>query len=152
MWTSSSSAGSAPSCRERRSIPSIWTWSTPAIPRISTVCWSDLALAAFSETEFVERRHLPDCRTNVDRFSRNSYNLGMKAIVSEKGQVTIPKPLRERLGLRPGQVLDFREERGRLVAVKQTSQDPVESVYGILKFDRSTGSLLKALRGTPDAV
>ena len=29
----------------------------------------------------------------------------MKARVSEKGQVTIPKKLRERLGIRPGEVL-----------------------------------------------
>ena len=76
----------------------------------------------------------------------------MKSIVSEKGQVTIPKPLRDRLGLRSGQVLDFREERGRLVATKMTSRDPVERVYGILKLRRSTDSLLRALRGTPDAV
>lgn len=76
----------------------------------------------------------------------------MKSIVSEKGQVTIPKPLRDRLGLRSGQVLDFHEERGRLVAVKLGSHDPVERVYGILKVGRSTDSLLRSLRGTPDAV
>jgi antitoxin PrlF len=74
----------------------------------------------------------------------------MKAIVSEKGQVTIPKPLRDRLGLRTGQVLDFFEEKGRLVAVKAASQDPVERVYGILKLGRSTDSLLRSLRGAPD--
>jgi len=62
----------------------------------------------------------------------------MKTTVSEKGQVTIPKRLRERLGIRPGQVLDLEEEQGRLVATKVTPQDPVESVYGILKRGRST--------------
>ena len=76
----------------------------------------------------------------------------MKSIVSEKGQVTIPKPLRDRLGLRSGQVLEFREERGRLVATKAAADDPVERVYGILKPGRSTESLLRALRGAPDAV
>jgi len=30
------------------------------------------------------------------------------AIVSEKGQVTLPKPLRDRLGIRPGTRLAFR--------------------------------------------
>jgi len=30
------------------------------------------------------------------------------AIVSEKGQVTLPKPLRDRLGIRPGSRLAFR--------------------------------------------
>jgi AbrB family looped-hinge helix DNA binding protein len=76
----------------------------------------------------------------------------MKTTVSEKGQVTIPKPLRNRLGIRPGHVLDFREERGRLVATKATSQDPVESVYGILKLGRATDEVITSLRGAADAV
>lgn len=71
----------------------------------------------------------------------------MKTIVSEKGQVTIPKPLRDRLGIRPGQVLDFEEEKGRLVATKSTTQDPVEAVYGIIKLDRSTDDIIRSLRG-----
>ncbi len=74
----------------------------------------------------------------------------MKTIVSEKGQVTIPKPLRDRLGIRPGQVLELWEEKGRLAAVKVTSEDPVASVYGILKLDRSTDELMRTLRGSAD--
>lgn len=63
----------------------------------------------------------------------NSYNSGMKAIVSEKGQVTIPKPLRERLGLRAGQVLEFEAREGLLVARKQAGRgSPVDEVFGIL--------------------
>ncbi len=76
----------------------------------------------------------------------------MKTIVSEKGQVTIPKPLRERLGIRPGQILDFREEHGRLVASKVTPEDPVERLYGILRLGRSTDDVITAVRGKPDAV
>ena len=76
----------------------------------------------------------------------------MKAVVSEKGQVTIPKALRERLGIRTGQVLDFKEDNGRLVAVKaQTDDDPIERVYGILKTGRSTDELIEELRGPVDA-
>lgn len=75
----------------------------------------------------------------------------MKTVVSEKGQVTIPKPLRDRLGIRPGQVLDFRDERGRLVATKATKLDVGESVYGILKTRRSTDEVLRSLRGAVDA-
>jgi len=81
-----------------------------------------------------------------------SYLLSMKAIVSEKGQVTIPKPLRERLGIRPGQELEFEEERGRLVATKATAEDLVDAVYGILQLDRSTDEIVEQLRGRPDAV
>lgn len=76
----------------------------------------------------------------------------MKSSVSEKGQVTIPKALRDRLGIRPGQVLEFVEERGRLVATKAKAGDPVDEVYGILSTDRTTDQLLVELRGKPDAV
>ncbi len=71
----------------------------------------------------------------------------MKRTVSEKGQVTIPKALRDRLGIRPGHVLDFREEAGRLVATKRAPEDPVEGVYGILKLGRSTDKAIRLLRG-----
>jgi len=76
----------------------------------------------------------------------------MKATISEKGQVTIPKRLRERLGLRPGTQLEFREEQGRLVATKATTEDPVDSVYGILDLGRPTDELITVLRDEPDAV
>lgn len=74
----------------------------------------------------------------------------MKAVVSEKGQVTIPKQLRERLGIEPGQVLDFVEEDGRLVAVKQRHRDPIDGVYGILRGQRDTDVILEELRGPVD--
>jgi len=47
----------------------------------------------------------------------------MKSVVSEKGQVTIPKALRDRLGLRAGTSLDFQAEGGRLVATKTLDED-----------------------------
>jgi len=75
----------------------------------------------------------------------------MKTIVSEKGQVTIPKPLRDRLGIRAGQALDFRAEQGQLVATKVTPQDAVESVYGLLKLGRPTDEMIRSLRGAVHA-
>ena len=71
----------------------------------------------------------------------------MKSIVSEKGQVTIPKRLRDRLGIRAGEVLDFEEEQGRLVARKASPTDPVDAVYGIVTLDRPVDDLLAELRG-----
>ena len=65
--------------------------------------------------------------------------------------MTIPKTLRDRLGLRPGQVLVFQEERGRLVATKEAPQYPVQSVYGILRLGRRTDAVIKVLRGTAEA-
>lgn len=62
----------------------------------------------------------------------------MKATVSENGQVTIPKALRDRLGIRPGVVLEFHDEGGRLVATKAMDADPVDALYGILPQSAST--------------
>lgn len=42
----------------------------------------------------------------------------MNAIVSEKGQVTIPKEVRDKLGITPGTVLDFQAVNGKVVAAK----------------------------------
>lgn len=71
----------------------------------------------------------------------------MKSTVSERGQVTIPKPLRDCLGIRPGQILDFQAEEGRLVASKALPVDPVESVYGIISLKGGTDKAIAALRG-----
>ena len=76
----------------------------------------------------------------------------MKATVSEKGQVTIPKKLRERLGIRPGQALDFEAEDGRLVARKVTTIDPIDAAFGIVKGLPPTDEIIRSLRGEPDAV
>jgi AbrB family looped-hinge helix DNA binding protein len=70
----------------------------------------------------------------------------MKAIVSEKGQVTIPKQVRDRLGVRPGDVLDFDAEDGRLVAQKRQDRDPLDAVYGIVDLGAPTDDLIADLR------
>jgi AbrB family looped-hinge helix DNA binding protein len=56
----------------------------------------------------------------------------MKGRVNERGQVTIPKRLQESLGIKPGTVLELREEHGRLIAVKSGGIDPVSEVIGCL--------------------
>ena len=67
--------------------------------------------------------------------------------MSEKGQVTIPKRLRERLGIRPGETLEFKDDDGRLIATKVSDRDPVDEVYGILDLPKGTDALLNELRG-----
>ena len=47
----------------------------------------------------------------------------MKTVVSEKGQITIPKAVRDRLGIIAGTVLDVESVEGRIVAVKIQNQD-----------------------------
>jgi antitoxin PrlF len=71
----------------------------------------------------------------------------MKSTVSEKGQVTIPKQLRDRLGIRPGQVLEMREEGGRLIASKVLAEDSVDAVFGVIELGQRTDDFLRELRG-----
>ena len=57
----------------------------------------------------------------------------MRTTISTKGQITIPKTIRSRLGLRPGTQMEFTAENGRLVGRKaETEQDPVAAVTGII--------------------
>jgi AbrB family looped-hinge helix DNA binding protein len=56
----------------------------------------------------------------------------MKATVSEKGQVTIPKPLRDSLALTPGTEVEFEEREGLLVGRRVTDHDPLSRLVGML--------------------
>jgi AbrB family looped-hinge helix DNA binding protein len=71
----------------------------------------------------------------------------MKTTISEKGQITIPKAVRERLGLRAGQVLDVKAEGGSIVLTKRMSEDVFASVVGIIKLSGSTDEAIEELRG-----
>jgi antitoxin PrlF len=62
----------------------------------------------------------------------------MTAVLSEKGQITIPKPVREKLGLLPGAVLEFQALNGRLVGSKKVAHD-------IFRNWRGKGNLPKGL-------
>ncbi|MFO1221016.1 MAG: AbrB/MazE/SpoVT family DNA-binding domain-containing protein [Burkholderiaceae bacterium] len=53
------------------------------------------------------------------------------AIVSEKGQVTLPKPLRDRLGIGPGSRLAFRVAADGSLSV-QVMTTGSRSLYGLL--------------------
>jgi AbrB family looped-hinge helix DNA binding protein len=56
----------------------------------------------------------------------------MKSTVGEKGQVTIPKALRDSLALRPGTELEFEEQHGKLVAWRAANTAPVDELVGLL--------------------
>jgi AbrB family looped-hinge helix DNA binding protein len=55
----------------------------------------------------------------------------MKSRVSEKGQVTIPKPLCPSLGIVEGTELEFEEKGGVLVASRVTPEDPIDALRGL---------------------
>lgn len=72
----------------------------------------------------------------------------MKTTVSEKGQITIPKRLRDRLGLRPGTILDFEETEGRLVGRRLGPVDDLDTLVGILpRIPGGTDAFIREIRG-----
>ncbi len=71
----------------------------------------------------------------------------MKSRLGERGQIVIPKAYRERLGLRGGQLLEIREERGQLIVTKSIEHDGIDEVYGILKGMGRTDDMIRELRG-----
>jgi len=53
--------------------------------------------------------------------------------ISKRGQITIPKALRDRFGLRPGVEIELIPTgQGLLIQRQMTAQHPVDRVYGIL--------------------
>ena len=77
----------------------------------------------------------------------HTYPNGMKATVGERGQVTIPKQLRDRVGLRPGQRLVVTEEEGRVILVKDLTDDRIMHVYGTLKLPGTVDEIIDEMRG-----
>ncbi len=54
----------------------------------------------------------------------------MRAALTSKGQITIPAKIRKKLGLKPGQVLDFDEDAPYLKAIPVFDADVMRSVVG----------------------
>lgn len=74
----------------------------------------------------------------------------MKALVGERGQVVIPKPYRDRLGIRAGEQVEFTEEPGQLILRKAGQMDRFRAVYGTLKLPRPVNDLIEEMRGPAD--
>jgi AbrB family looped-hinge helix DNA binding protein len=74
----------------------------------------------------------------------------MKATVSGKGQVTIPKKLRDLLGIRRGQVLELESRDGLLIGRKVDAEDAVAAVTGILELENfDVDAAINEMRGGP---
>lgn len=67
--------------------------------------------------------------------------------ITSKGQVTIPKEIREKYGLNEGTEVEFVEEKGEVKLKKRGNASRFDRVYGILKSDEETDTLIEELRG-----
>lgn len=70
--------------------------------------------------------------------------------ITSKGQVTIPLPIRNEFGLKPGTDVEFVAE-GEKVVLKRCEEDPVEAwlkeATGVAKGKTTTAKIMKLTRG-----
>lgn len=73
----------------------------------------------------------------------------MKATITSKGQITIPKKVRERLNLEPGDVLEFDDSAPCLMARAAFDEEEMRSALGCAKGSpgMSSSQWLEETRG-----
>jgi antitoxin PrlF len=71
------------------------------------------------------------------------------AKVTSKGQITLPKKVREKLGVRPGEDVGFEEKNGIFYIKKTVKESPFDKWIGRLKQleGQQSDNLVKELRG-----
>ncbi|WP_420461563.1 AbrB/MazE/SpoVT family DNA-binding domain-containing protein [Candidatus Palauibacter sp.] len=68
--------------------------------------------------------------------------------VSERGQITLPKPLRDRFGMHHNvEVEVVPADGGLLVRKRSAARHPVDRVYGVLETGGITDDYLEEIRG-----
>ena len=85
--------------------------------------------------------------TSVALIGKTSYNTSMISRLTEKGQVTIPKPLRDSLGLEPGHELEFEEREGALIVRRRPPVDPLRRLVGLVGQRIDVDAYLDETRG-----
>lgn len=68
--------------------------------------------------------------------------------IGVRGQITIPKNLREKYGLLPNMEVDIKPgTSGLLIQKKSLHISPVQAVYGILNNKSKTDNYIEEVRG-----
>jgi AbrB family looped-hinge helix DNA binding protein len=89
-----------------------------------------------------------DGAPTLDVKSLALYRLGMKSVVSSKGQITVPAVIRERLGLGTGVPVEFELREGGVFLRKSSrGPHPVDRVFGRLKLSGPVDGLIDEMRG-----
>jgi antitoxin PrlF len=85
---------------------------------------------------------------NKVRIIGSSQEMPMEATVAERGQITLPKAVRDALGLTKGSILKVELENGRIV-LRKSVDDAISRARGRFKLDGfdSTDDAMRAIRG-----
>lgn len=70
----------------------------------------------------------------------------MKAKITSKGQVTLPKPFRDKLGLKTGDNIVIKETSEGYIIEKELDQQRFNKYVGCLKQERDSDELVEELR------
>ena len=73
--------------------------------------------------------------------------------MTKKGQITIPKRMRDRLGLKPGSEVEFTVTNDGQIALKTKEEKPksrFDELIGTLDLGMTTDEFMRFLRGDPD--
>ena len=71
------------------------------------------------------------------------------AKITSKGRITLPKEGRRRLGIGPGDEVEFLEENGKYMLTKNVRESPLAQYRGYLKHleGSNTDEIMRELRG-----
>ena len=68
--------------------------------------------------------------------------------LTSKGQITIPRKVREQLGISTGDKIQFKEKNGVFTIKKSVKESPFDKWVGYLKDKgKSTDSIIEEIRG-----
>lgn len=73
--------------------------------------------------------------------------MNSESVISERGQITLPKELRDRLGLKPGTTVTFVPSEQGILIKRAAASSSLREVFGTVKDKIPTNDYLKQLRG-----
>jgi antitoxin PrlF len=104
------------------------------------------------DTEDAEKR---ECKEECDKVRNGSKAMKRQAKLTSKGQITVPRDIRRRLGVRAGDKLEF-EDTGEVVQVKAVRDGSVFEKYagignpGIGSGRKAIQKWIREIRGHED--